>query len=104
MASGGTYWCTSRVEKAKEGLYSVSVGVRFEDVKWFRGRETSHRSQSFCPDDRCCRRASSDLTRKWEAAAWPEAATPTSLLAALPTGTFPGVDSNEVYAFLESHE
>ncbi|WP_024355671.1 helix-turn-helix domain-containing protein [Leucobacter chironomi] len=104
MAAGGTYWCTSRVEKAKEGLYSVSVGVRFEDVKWFRGRETPHRSQSFCPDDRCCRRASSELTRKWEAAAWPEAATPTSLLAALPVGTFPGVDTNEVYEFLDSHE
>lgn len=104
MSAGGTYWCTSRVEKAKEGLYSVSVGVRFEDVKWFRGRETSHRSRSFCPDDRCCRQASSELTTKWAAAAWPEAATPTSLLAALPTGTFPGVDSNEVYAFLEQNE
>lgn len=104
MAAGGTYWCTSRVEKAKEGLYSVSVGVRFEDVKWFRGRETPHRSQSFCPDDRCCRRASSELTSKWQAAAWPEAATPTSLLAALPTGTFPGVDSHEVYEFLEAQE
>ena len=104
MAAGGTYWCTSRVEKAKEGQYSVSVGVRFADVKWFRGRETAHRSQSFCPDDRCCRQASGELTKKWEAAAWPEAATPTSLLAALPTGTFPGVDAHEVYAFLESHE
>ncbi|QIM16368.1 helix-turn-helix domain-containing protein [Leucobacter insecticola] len=104
MAEGGTYWCTSRVEKAKEGLYSVSVGVRFDDVKWFRGRETPHRSKSFCPDERCCRRASKELTLKWQAAAWPEAATPTSLLAALPTGTFPGVDSHEVYAFLEEQE
>ncbi|MBK0419231.1 helix-turn-helix domain-containing protein [Leucobacter sp. CSA1] len=104
MASGGTYWCTSRVEKAKEGLYSVSVGVQFDAVKWFRGRETPHRNRSRCPDESCCRLASDDLTRKWEAAAWPEAATPTSLLAALPTGTFPGVDSHEVYAFLESHE
>lgn len=104
MASGGTYWCTSRIEKAKEGLYSVSVGVRFDEVKWFRGRETAHRSKSFCPDERCCRRASAELTQKWQPAAWPEAATPTSLLAALPTGTFPGVDSHEVYEFLESHE
>ena len=104
MAEGGTYWCTSRVEKAKEGQYSVSMGVPFEAVKWFRGRETRHRTQSFCPDDRCCRRASGELGRKWEAAAWPEAATPTSLLAALPTGTFPGVDSHEVYEFLERHE
>ena len=104
MASGGTYWCTSRIEQAKEGLYSVSVGVRFDDVKWFRGRETAHRSRSFCPDERCCRRASAELTQKWQPSAWPEASTPTSLLAALPTGTFPGVDSHEVYEFLESHE
>lgn len=104
MASGGTYWCTSRVEKAKEGQYSVSMGVPFAAVKWFRGRETSNRTRSFCPDERCCRRASDDLTRKWEASAWPEAATPTSLLAALPTGNFPGVDAHEVYEFLEAHE
>lgn len=104
MAGGSTFWCTSRIETAKEGLYSVSVGVRFEDVKWFRGRETPYRTQSFCPDERCCRRASDDLTAKWHDAAWPEAATPTSLLAALPTGTFPGVDTHEVYSFLETHE
>lgn len=104
MASGGTYWCTSRVEKAKEGQYSVSVGVPFGAVKWFRGRETANRSQSFCPDERCCRMASNELTKKWESSAWPEAATPTSLLAALPTGTFPGVDAHEVYGFLEGHE
>lgn len=104
MAQGGTYWCTSRVEKAREGRYSVSVGVPFEAVKWFRGRQTGERTQSQCPDESCCRRANEDLTRKWETAAWPEAATPTSLLAALPTGTFPGVDTHEVYEFLESHE
>jgi len=104
MANGGTYWCTSRVEKAKEGQYSVSVGVPFDQVKWFRGRDTPHRAQSFCPDDRCCRRASDELTQKWESAAWPEGATPTSLLAALPTGSFPGVDSHEVFEFLERHE
>lgn len=104
MTEGGTYWCTSRLEMAKEGQYSVSVGVPFSGVRWFRGRETAHRTRSFCPDERCCRRASDDMTRKWEAASWPEAATPTSLLAALPTGTFPGVDSHEVYAFLEGYE
>lgn len=104
MTDGDTYWCTSRIERAKEGLYSVSVGVRFADVKWFRGRETPYRTRSFCPDDRCCRNASETLTSKWEAAAWPEVATPTSLLAALPTGTFPGVDAHEVYEFLEKHE
>ncbi|WP_449277871.1 helix-turn-helix domain-containing protein [Leucobacter sp. GX24907] len=104
MASGGTYWCTSRIEKAREGLYSVSVGVRFADVKWFRGRETTSRTRSFCPDEQCCRRASDHLTEKWESSSWPEVASPTSLLAALPTGTFPGVDAHEVYDFLEANE
>lgn len=100
----GTYWCTSRVEKAKEGEYSVSVGVPFSLVKWFRGRETPHRSVSRCPDESCCRKAPAPLTQKWAAHAWPEARTPTSLLAALPTGTFPGVDATEVFQFLEQHE
>lgn len=98
----GTFWCTSRIEKAKEGEYSVSVGVPFEHVKWFRGRETPHRAVSRCPDPSCCQ-APAGLAEKWADASWPAARTPTSLLAALPTGTFPGVDQTEVYEFLEAH-
>jgi Predicted transcriptional regulator len=99
----GTFWCTSRIEKAKEGDYSVSVGVPFAHVKWFRGRETAHRAVSRCPDESCCRAAPTELAEKWAGQAWPAARTPTSLLAALPTGTFPGVDATEVYQFLEAH-
>ncbi|MCU1442512.1 MAG: family transcriptional regulator, partial [Cryobacterium sp.] len=99
----GTFWCTSRIEKAKEGNYSVSVGVPFTHVKWFRGRESANRAVSLCPDESCCRRAPSALASRWEGQAWPAARTPTSLLAALPTGTFPGVDETEVYQFLEAH-
>ncbi len=99
----GTFWCTSRIEKAKEGDYSVSVGVPFTHVKWFRGRETSNRAVSLCPDESCCRRAPADLTDRWAGQSWPAARTPTSLLAALPTGTYPGVDQTEVYQFLEAH-
>ncbi|QEO14013.1 helix-turn-helix domain-containing protein [Agromyces intestinalis] len=98
----GTFWCTSRIEKAKEGEYSVSVGVPFEHVKWFRGRETPHRAVSRCPDPACCQ-APAGLAEKWADASWPAARTPTSLLAALPTGTFPGVDQTEVFQFLEAH-
>lgn len=101
--SSGTFWCTSRIEKAKEGEYSVSVGVPFAHVKWFRGRETTHRAISRCPDESCCRRAPNDLAERWAEQSWPAARTPTSLLAALPTGTFPGVDQTEVFQFLEAH-
>jgi predicted transcriptional regulator/transcriptional regulator with XRE-family HTH domain len=102
--ASGTYWCTSRVEKAKEGEYSVSVGVPFANVKWFRGRETTHRAVSRCPDEGCCRRPPTQLAERWDGMSWPAARTPTSLLAALPTGTFPGVDATEVYEFLERHD
>ncbi|MDR5701221.1 helix-turn-helix domain-containing protein [Agromyces aerolatus] len=101
--SSGTFWCTSRIEKAKEGEYSVSVGVPFDHVKWFRGRETPHRAVSRCPDESCCRRAPEALATRWSDASWPAARTPTSLLAALPTGSFPGVDQTEVFEFLEAH-
>jgi predicted transcriptional regulator/DNA-binding XRE family transcriptional regulator len=99
----GTYWCTSRIEKAREGEYSVSVGVPFEDVKWFRGRGNAQRAVSRCPDESCCRRAPDELADRWADASWPAARTPTSLLAALPTGTFPGVDQTEVFEFLDAH-
>ncbi|MHA7987555.1 helix-turn-helix domain-containing protein [Rathayibacter sp. CAU 1779] len=99
----GTYWCTSRIEKAKEGEYSVSVGVPFAHVGWFRGRETTNRARSLCPDESCCRTAPPELAEAWAANAWPAARTPTSLLAALPTGSFPGVDETEVYEFLQAH-
>ncbi|WP_437584054.1 helix-turn-helix domain-containing protein [Paramicrobacterium sp. CJ85] len=99
----GTYWCTSRVEKAKEGYYSITVGVPFAHVKWFRGRDTQNRSHSTCPDESCCRRPPVELSEAWAGQSWPAARTPTSLLAALPTGKFPGVDDNEVYRFLERH-
>ncbi|SDT34856.1 helix-turn-helix domain-containing protein [Microterricola viridarii] len=99
----GTFWCTSRIEKAKEGEYSVSVGVPFAHVKWFRGRESTHRAVSRCPDESCCRRAPSDLAERWAEQSWPAARTPTSLLAALPTGSYPGVDQTEVFQFLEAH-
>ena len=49
------------------------------------------------------RRAPDELSERWSGQSWPAARTPTSLLAALPTGTFPGVDQTEVFQFLESH-
>ena len=99
----GTYWCTAQVERTSSGAFSVSVGVPYADVKWFRGRDTTLRRRSSCPDESCCRRPSPDLARRWEGNAWPSARAHTHLLAALPPGTFPGVDDSEVYAFLESH-
>jgi transcriptional regulator with XRE-family HTH domain len=99
----GTFWCTSRVQGSAEGDFSVSVGVPFHHVRWFRGRETTERAVSRCPDPTCCRQAPTELSARWADRAWPSARPHASTLAALPTGTFPGVDTAEVYEFLDRH-
>ena len=50
----GTYWCTSRIQSTPRGAFSVSVGTPFAHVKWFRGRDTTRRHASTCPDPACC--------------------------------------------------
>jgi hypothetical protein len=99
----GTFWCATQTGATDAREFSITVGVPFAQAKWFRGRETANRAVSRCPDESCCRRAPDELSTRWEGQSWPVARTPTSLLAALPTGTFPGVDPTEVYEFLEAH-
>lgn len=99
----GTYWCTARVEMSSEGAHSVSMGVRFDDTKWFLGRDTPNRGVSKHSVEVCCRRAPAELEAAWREHSWPNVRTPRTLLATLPTGAFPGVDSTDVYEFLEAH-
>jgi transcriptional regulator with XRE-family HTH domain len=100
----GTYWCATQTGSTEDGEFSISVGVPFDDAKWFRGRETTERAESRCPDESCCRRPSEDLAARWRGKAWPSARVHTHTFAPLPRGTFPGVDDTEVYEFLSRHE
>ncbi len=99
----GTYWCTAAIDRTPAGLFSVNVGVRYQDVKWFRGRETTHRATSRCPDPTCCVLPPAELADRWSGNAWPSARAHSHLLAAMPPGVFPGVDDTEVYRFLDRH-
>ncbi|UWP79049.1 XRE family transcriptional regulator [Dactylosporangium fulvum] len=96
----GTYWCSSR--DVGEG-FAVTVGVPFRESKWFRGRETTERRTSRCPDPSCCARPPADLAARWDRLAWPSARAQSHVLAVLPPGVFPGVDLTEVYEFLDRH-
>ena len=98
----GTYWCTSRIQSTARGAFSVSVGTPFAHVKWFRGRDTTTRHASTCPDPSCCRTPSAELAARWDAKATASARLNSSLFAAMPSGAFPGVDTLEVYEFLEA--
>ncbi len=99
----GTFWCSTQTGRSDAGEFSITVGVPFNHAKWFRGRETARRAASGCPDESCCRRPAADLGRRWQEHSWPSAALHTQILAPLPSGTFPGVDDAEVYAFLEAN-
>jgi len=99
----GTYWCSSQTGRTGDGEFSITVGVPFDDARWFRGRETQKRAVSTCPDESCCRRPATDLTQRWEGRAWPSARVHMQMFSPLPRGAFPGVDDGEVYAFLDRH-
>ena len=99
----GTYWASTQTGTTALGEFSITFGVPFEQAKWFRGRETTVRTRSTCPELSCCRRPEREPAERWADRSWPSAAVHTQILAPLPTGTFPGVDENDVYAFLDRH-
>ena len=100
----GTYWETSQIgDLGAQGAFSITCGVRFDDSKWFRGRDTHTRTTSTCPDENCCRKPSDGLAERWQGAAWPSARMHAHILAPLPRGSFPGVDDTEMYEFLSAH-
>ncbi|GAA1688913.1 hypothetical protein GCM10009792_06210 [Microcella alkalica] len=99
----GTYWESTQTGTSASDEFSITVGVPFAQSKWFRGRETTNRSVSTCPDPACCRRPSGDLASRWRGKAWTSAKLHAHILSPLPSGTFPGVDDQELYRFLETH-
>lgn len=99
----GTFWALSQTERTPSGMFAVSIGTRFDDAKWFRGRETQDRRKSTCPDPTCCRRAPAPMQERWSGDSWPSASAHAHLLSAMPPGVFPGVDEIEVFSFLDRH-
>ena len=99
----GTFWCSTQTGTTTDGEFSITVGVPFDDARWFRGRETASRAVSTCPDESCCRRPAPEIAQRWEGKSWPSARVHTRMFSPLPRGAFPGVDDSEVYAFLERH-
>lgn len=97
----GTYWCATYLEAGREPRHAITVGCRFADAKHFRGRDTARRATSGCPDGPCCRQPDPALARRWDGMAWPSPRGHSHVLAAMPAGTFPGVDLSEAYDFLE---
>ncbi len=102
--SAGTFWCATFVETAHEPAHAITVGVRFEDARWFRGWNTERHTASKCPDGECCRYVSEDAAERWNGYAWPSVRPNSHVLAAMPVETIPGADMVEIYDFLTQQE
>jgi len=99
----GTFWESCQTGTGPDDEFSITIGVPFAHAKWFRGRETPNRTQSRCPDLSCCKSPSNELAERWAGKAWTSAKLHAHILSPLPSGTFPGVDDQELYAFLNAH-
>lgn len=99
----GTFFESTQIGTSANEEFSITIGVPFDEAKWFRGRETQRREQSRCPDASCCRRPPAELAEHWSGKAWSSAKVHAHIFSPLPSGTFPGVDDRELYEFLESH-
>lgn len=99
----GTFFCASYVEHRHGPVEAITIGVRFEDARYFRGRDTDERRASTCPEADCCRYPSDELAGRWVGQAWPTVRPDSHLLAAMPVERVPGVDVAELYEFLDRH-
>jgi predicted transcriptional regulator/transcriptional regulator with XRE-family HTH domain len=100
----GTFWCVAHVDPGAERGMAITLGTPYENSRWFRGRDTTRRMVSRCPDGDCCQRPPASLAARWDGMAWPSARAHSHILSALPTGIFPGVDEADVYEFLDRHD
>jgi transcriptional regulator with XRE-family HTH domain/predicted transcriptional regulator len=99
----GTFFESTQTGSTGSEEFSITLGVPYEESKWFRGRESRERAVSRCPDASCCRRPDADVAKAWKGKAWASPRVHAHIFSPLPQGTYPGVDDRELYAFLEAH-
>ncbi|WP_296665007.1 helix-turn-helix domain-containing protein [Demequina sp.] len=99
----GTFFEATQTGTTEAEEFSITLGVPYQESRWFRGRESTQRAASRCPDLSCCRRPQGDVAERWAGRAWASARVHAHIFSPLPQGTYPGVDDRELYDFLESH-
>src|SRR5580693_50890 len=80
----GTYFCVAQVDAGRERGFAITLGVPYDDSRWFRGRDTKLRTTSGCPSGECCQRPPAALAARWDGMAWPSARAHSHVLVALP--------------------
>ncbi len=101
--SAGTFFCITHVEAGREPANAITLGVRFNDARWFRGRDTENRTRSSCPDPTCCRLPSADLADRWKNKVIVSARSQARILRLLAPDPYPELDMPEVLTVVDAH-
>jgi transcriptional regulator with XRE-family HTH domain/predicted transcriptional regulator len=99
----GTFFCTTHVEAGREPAYAITLGTRFDDARWFRGRDTENRQTSTCPDPSCCRMPPADLAATWQDHVIVSARSQARILGLMAPDPYPELDMPEVLEVVEAH-
>jgi XRE family transcriptional regulator, fatty acid utilization regulator len=99
----GTYFCTTHIEEGREPPYAVTLGVRFADARWFRGRESDHRETSTCPDPSCCRVPAPELASRFGDSIVVSARSQARILGLMAPDPYPEMDLPEVLTVVDRH-
>lgn len=99
----GTYFCTTHLEAGREPAHAITLGVRFDDARWFRGRDTDNREKSTCPDPSCCRTPETELADKWLDHVIVSARSQSRILGLMAPDPYPELDMPEVLSVVEAH-
>ena len=99
----GTFFCTTHIEAGREPAHAITLGVGFADARWFRGRDTTNRESSTCPDPGCCRSPAAGLAAKWSGKVIVSARSQNRILGLLAPDPYPELDMPEVLNLVETH-
>lgn len=99
----GTYFCTTHIEAGREPAHAITLGVGFDNARWFRGRDTERRRTSTCPDPRCCREPADDLRERWGDQVVVSARAQSRILGLMAPDPYPELDMPEVLSVVDEH-
>jgi transcriptional regulator with XRE-family HTH domain/predicted transcriptional regulator len=94
----GTFFCTTYVEPSIS--QAVTFGVAFDNARLLRGRQSTNRAVSGCPDGPCCRPLA---TERWDGKVVASPRAQERIVGLLAPDPYPRVDLAEIYELVERH-
>jgi transcriptional regulator with XRE-family HTH domain/predicted transcriptional regulator len=99
----GTFFCITHVEAGREPTHAITVGSAFAEARWFRGRDTTNRATSTCPDPGCCRTPSPELAQRWDDKVIVSARSQDRILGLMAADPYPKINMPEVLEVVDVH-